>query len=281
MCYFLLSFSPCSSRVIQIQPQEFASDGHGHARSPPTPTFTGSTITTSTHITTTVQAFTQCDAAGQHIVTILPPTSQISTGPASVIVGPAASASSSAAPASDAFGGSQLFTPSSSTRDLLAQVEEPKEGRDCVPLPFFRWNLSSFAREKYAPLLLKPETKTVVVVVFVALLGLSLYGTTMVHDGLYLTDIVPRDTKEYDFISAQFKYFSFYNMYLVTMDGFDYARSQRELLQIHNAFNSVKYVVRDSDQKLPRMWLHYFQDWLRGKRIQLDPTFLPCVCLVK
>uniref|UniRef100_A0A8C7I4W0 Patched 2 n=1 Tax=Oncorhynchus kisutch TaxID=8019 RepID=A0A8C7I4W0_ONCKI len=219
LCCF---YSPCSSRVIQIQPQEFSD------------------------ITTTVQAFTQCDAAGQHIVTILPPTSQISTSPPS------------------------LFTPSSSTRDLLAQMDESKEARECVPLPFFRWNLSSFAREKYAPLLLKPESKVVVVVLFVALLGLSLYGTTMVHDGLYLTDIVPRDTKEYDFINAQFKYFSFYNMYLVTMDGFDYARSQRLLIQLHNSFTSVKYVVKDSDQQLPRMWLHYFQDWLRGLQAAFD-----------
>uniref|UniRef100_A0A674CXJ0 Patched 2 n=1 Tax=Salmo trutta TaxID=8032 RepID=A0A674CXJ0_SALTR len=220
LCCF---YSPCSSRVIQIQPQEFSD------------------------ITTTVQAFTQCDAAGQHIVTILPPTSQISTSPPSV-----------------------LFTPSSSTRDLLAQMDESKEARECVPLPFFRWNLSSFARDKYAPLLLKPESKVVVVVLFVALLGLSLYGTTMVHDGLYLTDIVPRDTKEYDFINAQFKYFSFYNMYLVTMDGFDYPRSQRLLIQLHNSFTSVKYVVRDSDQQLPRMWLHYFQDWLRGLQAAFD-----------
>lgn len=162
--------------------------------------------------------------------------------------------------------GSQLFTPSSSsTRDLLAQVEDSKSGKKCVPLPFLHWNLSSFAREKYAPLLLKPNSKVVVVVLFLGLLGLSLYGTTMVHDGLYLTDIVPRDTKEYDFIDAQFKYFSFYNMYLVTTDGFDYGRSQRLLIQLHNAFNSVRYVVRDGDNKLPRMWLHYFQDWLRGK----------------
>ncbi|XP_036452613.1 protein patched homolog 1 isoform X1 [Colossoma macropomum] len=262
LCCF---YSPCSSRVIQIQPQEFsdANDNHPppHAHAPATPTFTGSTtITTSTHITTTVQAFTQCDAAGQHIVTILPPTSQISTSPA-----PPASSSSS----NDPYG-SSLFTPSSSTRDLLSQTEESRPVRDCAPLPFLRWDLARFARDKYAPLLLKPETKTVVVVAFVALLGLSLYGTTMVRDGLYLTDIVPRDTKEYDFISAQFKYFSFYNMYLVTMDRFDYARSQRELLQLHNAFNSVKYVVRDSEQKLPRMWLHYFQDWLRGLQASFD-----------
>uniref|UniRef100_A0A672PCP9 Protein patched homolog 1-like n=1 Tax=Sinocyclocheilus grahami TaxID=75366 RepID=A0A672PCP9_SINGR len=243
LCCF---YSPCSSRVIQIQPQEFSDANDNH----------------HTHITTTVQAFTQCDAAGQHIVTILPPTSQISTSPPSMVL-------STPTPTTDPYS-SQLFTTSSSTRDLLAQVEEPKEGRECVPLPFFRWNLSSFAREKYAPLLLKPETKTVVVVIFVALLSLSLYGTTMVHDGLYLTDIVPRDTKEYDFITAQFKYFSFYNMYLVTMDGFDYARSQRQLLQLHNAFNSVKYVVKDSNHKLPRMWLHYFQDWLKGLQATFD-----------
>ncbi|MGH0143604.1 UNVERIFIED_CONTAM: hypothetical protein FKN15_003678 [Acipenser sinensis] len=247
LCCF---YSPCSNQVIQIQPQEFADANDNHTY--PVSTYSGPTITTSTQITTTVQAFTQCDALGQHIVTILPPTSQISTGPPSVLV----------PPNPDPYG-SQLFTPSSSTRDLLAQVDESKEGRECVPLPFFRWNLSDFARDKYAPLLLKPESKVIVVVLFMSLLGLSLYGTTMVHDGLYLTDIVPRDTKEYDFLSAQFQYFSFYNMYLVTMGGFDYPRCQRQLLQLHNSFKSVKYVVCDNKQQLPRMWLHYFQDWLQ------------------
>uniref|UniRef100_A0A8C1XH31 Patched 2 n=1 Tax=Cyprinus carpio TaxID=7962 RepID=A0A8C1XH31_CYPCA len=155
LCCF---YSPCSSRVIQIQPQEFSDANDNHQHAPATPTYTGSTITTSTHITTTVQAFTQCDAAGQHIVTILPPTSQISTSPPSMVL-----STPTPTPTTDPYS-SQLFTTSSSTRDLLAQVEEPKEGRECVPLPFFRWNLSNFAREKYAPLLLKPETKTVVIV---------------------------------------------------------------------------------------------------------------------
>ncbi|XP_047446380.1 protein patched homolog 1 isoform X2 [Mugil cephalus] len=273
-------YSPCSDRVIHLSPHELSDAGeqphtpaagtaHAHQYA------AGSTITTSTQITTTVQAFTQCDAAGQHIVTILPPTSQISTSPPSIILCPttqsqAISPSPTTTSVPDPYG-SQLFTPtSSSTRDLLAQVEDSKSGKECVPLPFLHWNLSSFARDKYAPLLLKPKSKAIVVVLFLGLLGLSLYGTTMVHDGLYLTDIVPRDTKEYDFIDAQFKYFSFYNMYLVTMDGFDYARSQRLLIQLHNAFNSVKYVVRDSDNKLPRMWLHYFQDWLRGLQAAFD-----------
>ncbi|CAL1579702.1 unnamed protein product [Knipowitschia caucasica] len=269
-------YSPCSDRVIHLSPHELSDAGeqsHASTASAAHQYTTGSTITTSTHITTTVQAFTQCDAAGQHIVTILPPTSQISTSPSIIVCNNAQTQASTPTPTStvtDPFG-SQLFTPtSSSTRDLLAQVEDSKSGKKCVPLPFLDWNLSSFARDKYAPLLLKPQSKAIVVVLFLGLLGLSLYGTTMVHDGLYLTDIVPRDTKEYDFIDAQFKYFSFYNMYLVTMGRFDYAHSQRLLIQLHNSFNSVKYVVRDSSNKLPRMWLHYFQDWLRGLQVAFD-----------
>lgn len=88
-------YSPCSDRVIHLAPQELSDSGeqpyaattgtaHQYAA--------GSTITTSTQITTTVQAFTQCDAAGQHIVTILPPTSQISTSPTSIIVCPSSQA---------------------------------------------------------------------------------------------------------------------------------------------------------------------------------------------
>lgn len=86
-------YSPCSDRVIHLSPHEL-SDAGEQTRTPSTATThahqysQGSTITTSTQITTTVQAFTQCDAAGQHIVTILPPTSQISTSPTSIILCP-------------------------------------------------------------------------------------------------------------------------------------------------------------------------------------------------
>uniref|UniRef100_A0A663MBD0 Patched 2 n=1 Tax=Athene cunicularia TaxID=194338 RepID=A0A663MBD0_ATHCN len=235
LCCF---YSPCSSRVIQIQPQELADANDNH-------------------ITTTVQAFTRCDPSGHHVVTVLPPTSQVCTSPAVLL------------PPTDPLG-SQVFTPSSSTRDLLAQLDEAKGGRECVPLPFCRWSLADFAREKYAPLLLRTRTKAVVAVLFLALLGLSLYGTTMVHDGLYLTDIVPRDTKAHAFISAQFKYFSFYNMFIVTKGGFHYPGAQAALLSLHQAFSTVKYVVREGNRDLPKMWLHYFQDWLRGLQATFD-----------
>ncbi|XP_029767461.1 protein patched homolog 2 [Terrapene carolina triunguis] len=208
LCCF---YSPCSSRVIQIQPQEYADANENHA-SHPSP-YGHPAVATSTQITTTVQAFTRCDPSGRHVVTILPPTAQVCTAPL--------------APADPL--GSQLFAPASSTRDLLAQLDGAKGGRECVPLPLCRWNLADFAREKYAPLLLQTQTKGIVVLLFLALLGLSLYGSTLVHDGLYLTDIVPRGTKEHAFIATQSKYFSFYHVFIATKGGFHYPSSQEAL----------------------------------------------------
>uniref|UniRef100_A0A1A8FCA9 Patched 1 n=3 Tax=Nothobranchius korthausae TaxID=1143690 RepID=A0A1A8FCA9_9TELE len=104
---------------------------------------------------------------------------------------------------------------------------------------------------------------------FLCLLGVSLYGTTQVRDGLELTDIVPRETSEYEFIGAQFKFFSFYNMYVVTQRA-DYAQNQPLLHQLHHRFHSIRYVLKEEDGQLPRMWLHYFRDWLQGLQQAFD-----------
>uniref|UniRef100_A0A8C5BMB5 SSD domain-containing protein n=1 Tax=Gadus morhua TaxID=8049 RepID=A0A8C5BMB5_GADMO len=279
-------YSPCADRVIHLSPHELSDSSEGSsatsaasapssARSPPPPPPSPPAPPPSSsarhpprrkEVRQRVGGPLTCFSSIPYPAASPPPTTTTTTTTTT------SSSSSSSSSVPDPYG-SQLFAPSaSSTRDLLAQVEDSKAagGRECVPLPFLRWNLSSFARDHYAPLLLKPQSKAAVVLLFLGLLGLSLYGTTMVHDGLYLTDVVPRDTKEYAFIEAQFKYFSFYNMYLVTMGGFDYARSQRLLVQLHNAFTSVRSVVRDTDQRLPRMWLHYFQDWLRGLQTAFD-----------
>lgn len=103
----------------------------------------------------------------------------------------------------------------------------------------------------------------VVIGLFLCLLGVSLYGTTQVRDGLELTDIVPRETSEYDFIGAQFKFFSFYNMYVVTQRA-DYAQKQPLLHQLHQRFHTIRYVLKEDNGQLPRMWLHYLRDWLQG-----------------
>lgn len=157
----------------------------------------------------------------------------------------------------------------SSTRDLLSQFGDASMGLRCIEPPCSRWTFASFAENHYAPFLLQPTTKIVVIVLFVCLLGISLYGTTQVRDGLELTDIVPRETSEYDFIGAQFKFFSFYNMYVVTQRA-DYPQKQLLLYQLHQRFHSVRHILKEDNGELPRMWLHYFRDWLQGLQQAFD-----------
>ncbi|XP_034548726.1 protein patched homolog 1 [Notolabrus celidotus] len=185
-------------------------------------------------------------------------------------VPPAASTSASTAPQGDmASYTEQIPENNSSTRDLLSHLGEGTLGLRCLEPSCSRWTLSSFAERHYAPFLLQPTTKVVVIVLFLCLLGVSLYGTTQVRDGLELTDIVPRETSEYDFIGAQFKFFSFYNMYVVTQLA-DYAQNQPLLHQLHQRFHTVRYVLKEDNGQLPRMWLDYFRDWLQGLQQAFD-----------
>ncbi|XP_039740162.1 protein patched homolog 2 isoform X3 [Pteropus medius] len=228
--------SPCSARVIQILPQELAD----------------STVPVSiAHLTATVQAFAHCEASSQHVVTILPPQARL------------------VPPPSDALG-SELFSPGGSTRDLLSQEEGTRQKAACKSLPCARWNLAHFVRHQFAPLLLQSQAKAVVLVLFGALLGLSLYGATLVQDGLAMTDVVPRGTKEHGFLSAQLRYFSLYEVALVTQGGFDYAHSQRALFDLHQRFSSLKAVLPPPATQTPRTWLHYYRNWLQGIQAAFD-----------
>ncbi|XP_075684935.1 protein patched homolog 1 isoform X3 [Rhinoderma darwinii] len=241
--------SPCVSRVIQIEPQAYVDNNENTSYSPPPP-YSSHSFAHETQITmqSTVQLRTEYDPRTQSYYTTAEPLSEISVQPS---VSTSHDASS--------------LTPenTNSTRDLL------DSGFNCIEPSCTRWTLSSFAEKHYAPFLLKPKTKIAVILFFLALLGVSLYGTTRVRDGLDLTDIVPRETREYDFIAAQFKYFSFYNMYVVTQKA-DYPRAQRLLYDLHKSFSSVKYVLLEGDQQLPKMWLHYFRDWLQGLQDTFD-----------
>lgn len=270
MTHLLLpdSSSPCSAQVIQILPQELGD---------------GTVPVGVAHLTATVQAFTHCEASGQHVVTILPPQTHLM------------------APPSDPLG-SELYSPGGSTRDLLGQEEGTRPKAACKSLLCAHWTLAHFARHRLAPLLLQTQAKVspgaaerrlgmsgskeggglegqpwasclvpaslqaLVLAFFGALLGLSLYGATLVQDGLALTDVVPRGTKEHAFLSAQLRYFSLYEVALVTQGGFDYAHSQRALLDLHQRFSSLKAVLPPPATQAPRTWLHYYRSWLQGER---------------
>ncbi|XP_029409823.1 protein patched homolog 2 isoform X3 [Nannospalax galili] len=227
--------SPCSARVIQILPQELED------RTVPVGI---------AHLTTTVQAFAHCEASSQHVVTILPPQTHLVSPPSDPL-------------------GSELYSPGGSTRDLLGQ-EGARQKAACESLLCTHWNLAHFARYQFAPLLLQTQAKALVLVFFGALLGLSLYGATLVQDGLALTDVVPRGTKEHAFLSAQLRYFSLYEVALVTQGGFDYTHSQRALFDLHQRFSSLKAVLPPPATQAPRTWLHYYRNWLQGIQAAFD-----------
>nr|XP_014348888.1 PREDICTED: protein patched homolog 1 isoform X2 [Latimeria chalumnae] len=245
--------SPCANRVIQMEPQAYL-ENNDHNRYSPPPSYSSHSFAHETQITmqSTVQLRTEYDPRTQAYYTTAEPRSEISVQPVTVTQ----DSMSCQSPES-----------TSSTRDLLSQFTDSTI--NCIEPPCTKWTLSSFAEKHYAPFLLKPNTKVVVIFLFLGLLGVSLYGTTRVRDGLDLTDIVPRETREYDFIAAQFKYFSFYNMYIVTQ-RLDYARAQHLLYQLHKSFSSVKYVLLEEKEQLPKMWLHYFRDWLQGLQDAFD-----------
>uniref|UniRef100_A0A8C7KIF2 Patched 1 n=1 Tax=Oncorhynchus kisutch TaxID=8019 RepID=A0A8C7KIF2_ONCKI len=235
--------SPCANRVIQIDSSPPSYSSHGFSQQ------------TQITMQSTVQLRTEYDPRTQAFYTTAEPRSQISVQPftptpvATVLCVSGESASS--------------------TRDLLSQFGGASLGLRCLEPHCSQWTLASFAEKHYAPFLLQPTTKVVVILLFLALLVVSLYGTTRVQDGLELTDIVPRETSEYDFIGAQFKFFSFYNMYVVTQRA-EYSQAQPLLYQLHHSFNTVRYVLREDDGQLPRMWLHYFRDWLQALQEAFD-----------
>uniref|UniRef100_A0A8C5N5U7 SSD domain-containing protein n=1 Tax=Gouania willdenowi TaxID=441366 RepID=A0A8C5N5U7_GOUWI len=249
---FCCFYSPCANRVIHIEPQAYLDGTDGSYSSPPPSYSSHGFAPQQTQITmqSTVQLRTEYDPRTQAFYTTAEPSSQICVQPVNQ------------AP-------SHVAENNSSTRDLLSQIGEASLGLRCLEPSCSRWTLASFAEKHYAPFLLQPTTKMVVIVLFLCLLGVSLYGTTQVRDGLELTDIVPRETSEYDFIGAQFKFFSFYNMYVVTQRA-DYAHKQPLLHQLHRRFHTVRYVLKEDNGQLPLMWLHYFRDWLQGLQQAFD-----------
>ncbi|KAL4701836.1 hypothetical protein H8959_015840, partial [Pygathrix nigripes] len=245
--------SPCVSRVIQVEPQAYT-DARDNTRYSPPPPYSSHSFAHETQITmqSTVQLRTEYDPHTHVYYTTAEPRSEISVQPVTVT--------------QDTLS-CQSPESTSSTRDLLSQFSD--SSLHCLEPRCTKWTLSSFAEKHYAPFLLKPKAKVVVIFLFLGLLGVSLYGTTRVRDGLDLTDIVPRETREYDFIAAQFKYFSFYNMYIVTQKA-DYPNIQHLLYDLHRSFSNVKYVMLEENKQLPKMWLHYFRDWLQGLQDAFD-----------
>nr|CAD7573268.1 unnamed protein product [Timema californicum] len=157
-----------------------------------------------------------------------------------------------------------------STRELLTLDLEKGHSSEFRPYDCLRWSLTRLATNHYAPLITKSPFKVITMIGLVTILTASIWGVTKVSDGLDLTDIVPQNTDEHAFLSAQGQYFGFYNIYAVTMGDFEYPTNQRLLYEYHEGFMRVPSVIKNDDGGLPDFWLSMFRDWLIGLQKAFD-----------
>nr|CAD7585590.1 unnamed protein product [Timema genevievae] len=157
-----------------------------------------------------------------------------------------------------------------STRELLTIDLENGHSSEFRPYDCLRWSLTRLAMNHYAPLITKSPFKVITMIGLVTILAASIWGVTKVSDGLDLTDIVPQNTDEHAFLSAQGQYFGFYNIYAVTMGDFEYPTNQRLLYDYHEGFMRVPSVIKNDDGGLPDFWLSMFREWLIGLQKAFD-----------
>ncbi|XP_023227084.1 protein patched homolog 1-like, partial [Centruroides sculpturatus] len=159
-------------------------------------------------------------------------------------------------------------TNSTSTKELIAvklkQSLKERVSYLCFHAQQDSWSLAWFATHIYAPFLQKTSTKVLTIVLFLIAVIASIWGMLSVDDGLDLTDIVPRNTNEYKFLSAQSKYFGFFNMFAITQGNFEYPTNQKLLYEYHEAFTRIDKIIKNDDGGLPDFWLAIFRDWLSG-----------------
>ena len=120
--------------------------------------------------------------------------------------------------------------------------------------------LTRLVTDYYSPCLQNYIIKGVIIVLFICIFCLSIYGATAVEDGLNLVDILPQDTPEYGFVNSTLTYFAFYDIYINTKE-MDYAHRQKELIETYQAVYKHRKVVKDGSAQF---WLEamikYFVD---------------------
>lgn len=114
----------------------------------------------------------------------------------------------------------------------------------------------------YVDFILNGKVKALGILSVIALLGSSIYATLKIQDGFELTDLIPRNTTEYRFISAQSRLFGFYNIFAVTQGNFEYPQNQKLLREYHESFIRIPHIIKNDNGGLPDFWLNIFRNWL-------------------
>lgn len=114
----------------------------------------------------------------------------------------------------------------------------------------------------YVDFILNGKVKALGIISIIALLASSIYATLKLQDGFELTDLIPINTSEYNFIRAQSTSFGFYNIFAVTQDNFEYPQNQKLLREYHESFIRVPNIIKNDNGGLPDFWLNLFRNWL-------------------
>lgn len=125
----------------------------------------------------------------------------------------------------------------------------------------------------YVDIILNGKVKALGIMSIVALLGCSSYATLKLQDGFELTDLIPRETSEYNFISAQSKLFGFYNIFAVTQGNFEYPQNQKLLREYHESFIRVPNIIKNDNGGLPDFWLNLLRNWLLSLQKAFDRDY--------
>ncbi|XP_063976925.1 protein patched isoform X1 [Diachasmimorpha longicaudata] len=155
--------------------------------------------------------------------------------------------------------------------DKYSSEEDTLTG--CTQDECLTFSLTQFAAKHYAPFVTKPTTKVFGILILAVVLSGSVWQAIKVEDGLDLTDLVPQGSDEHSFLTAQTKYFGFYNMWAITGRDFDYPNNQKLLHEYHDAFMRVNRIIKNDDGGLPKFWLEYFRDWLRNLQSAFDKDY--------
>ncbi|XP_058128703.1 protein patched isoform X1 [Anopheles coustani] len=155
------------------------------------------------------------------------------------------------------------------------ETQRPEEDSliECQTQSWLNFSMSRFAAKHYAPFIMKSSVKVFAMLLFSGILGVSMFASMRLSDGLELTDLVPQDTNEYRFLSVQGKLFGFYSMFAVTQGDFEYPNNQKLLHEYHEAFVRVSHVIKNDNGGLPDFWLSLFRDWLINLQKAFDRDY--------
>lgn len=127
--------------------------------------------------------------------------------------------------------------------------------------------------DNYQAFFLKKQIKFLSLMFYISFTVYCVLGCLKVKNGLDLTDIVPRNTDEYEFLLIQKQQFNVFNMFLITKGNFDYPNNQKLLYDYYRTFNRINNIVKDDNGGLHDFWLVSFREWLKSLQIAFEQDY--------